>query len=138
MLEYPARIVKEDGVYLVRFQDFENVITFGESLNEALSRAEEALNGCLGSDFERNFTVPKPSICDSPDIYQIPVAPNIAVAIMLRDLRAGRSQIEIARKLNISYQVYQRLENPRRANPTIKTLEKVAKAFGKKFELAFV
>jgi antitoxin HicB len=138
MLKYQAHIVKDDGVYLVRFHDFENVITFGKSLDEALVNAEEALNGCLESDFERNFTVPEPSSSDSPNIYQIPVAPHIAVAIMLRKLRASRSQIAIARELDISYQVYQRLENPRKANPTIKTLEKVAKVFGKRFELSFV
>jgi len=40
--------------------------------------------------------------------------------------------------LNISYQVYQRLENPRKANPTVKTLEKIARVFGKHVELSFV
>ena len=138
MLKYPAHIVKDNDTYLVRFPDLENVITFGASLDEALSHAEEALNGCLESDFERNFTVPEPSSADTPDMYQIPVAPHVAVAIMLRKMRADRSQIEVARELNISYQVYQRLENPRKANPTIKTLEKVARVFGKRFELGFV
>ncbi len=138
MLKYPAHIIKDDEVYLVRFPDLENVVTFGETLDKALVHAEEALNGCLESDFERNFTIPEPSLCDAPDMYLIPVAPHIAVAIMLRTLRAGRSQIEIASQLHISYQVYQRLENPRRANPTIKTLEKVARVFGKRFELGFV
>jgi antitoxin HicB len=57
---------------------------------------------------------------------------------MLRTLRADRPQTEVARQLNISYQVYQRLENPRKANPTIKTLEKIARVFGKRFELGFV
>ena len=138
MLKYPAHIVKDNDTYLVRFPDLENVITFGASLDEALAHAEEALNGCLESDFERNFTVPEPSPGDTNDMYQIPVAPHVAVAIMLRKLRADRSQIEVARELNISYQVYQRLENPRKANPTIKTLEKVARVFGKRFELGFV
>lgn len=138
MLSYPAHIVKEDGAYLVTFPDLENVITFGSSPEEALAHAEEALNGCLESDFERNFTIPDPSMLSGDDIHQIPVAPHIAVAIMLRKLRADRSQIEVARQLNISYQVYQRLENPRKANPTVKTLEKIARVFGKRFELGFV
>ncbi len=64
--------------------------------------------------------------------------PHIAVAIILRKLRADRSQLDIARQLHISYQVYQRLENPRKANPTLKTLEKVARVFGKRVELGFV
>ncbi|MCX5827041.1 MAG: helix-turn-helix transcriptional regulator [Deltaproteobacteria bacterium] len=57
---------------------------------------------------------------------------------MLRKLRAGHTQQEIAHKLKISFQAYQRLENPRKANPTIKTLEKVASAYGKHITLGFV
>jgi hypothetical protein len=34
------------------------------------------------------------------------------------------------RRLGLSYQAYQRLENPRKSNPTIKTLERIARAFG--------
>jgi hypothetical protein len=33
---------------------------------------------------------------------------------------------------------HQRLENPCKANPTVKTLEKVAKAFGKRLEIGLV
>jgi antitoxin HicB len=137
MLKYPANIVKENDTYLVSFPDMKNVATFGTTLEEALNNAEEALNGCIESDFERNFSIPVPSKPDNPKMYQIPVAPHIAVAIMLRKLRADRSQIEVARQLHISYQVYQRLENPRKSNPTVKTLEKVARVFGKRFELGF-
>ena len=138
MLKYSAHIVKDNDAYLVSFPDLENVVTYGASIDKALANAEEALNGCLESDFERNFAIPDPASSDSPDLYQIPVSPHIAVAIILRKLRADRSQIEVARQLHISYQVYQRLENPRKSNPTIKTLEKVARVFGKRVDIGFV
>ena len=138
MLAYPARIEKQDDGYLVTFPDFENVMTYGATVDEAVRNAEEALNGCIESDFERNFVIPSPSAISGAEIFTIPVAPHVAVAIMLRSLRAERSQTEIARQLNISYQVYQRLENPRKANPTVKTLEKIARVFGKRIELGFV
>lgn len=138
MLSYAARIKKESDGYLVTFPDFENVVTYGITVEEALANAEEALNGCLESDFERNFKIREPSRVPGRHVHQIPVAPHIAVAIMLRTLRADRSQMEIARELNIAYQVYQRLENPRKANPTIKTLEKIARVFGRRVELGFV
>ncbi|HHE39172.1 MAG TPA: XRE family transcriptional regulator, partial [Candidatus Cloacimonetes bacterium] len=48
----------------------------------------------------------------------------------------NKSQIEIAKKLGISYQAYQKLENPRKCNPTLKTLEKIAKTMKKKIEFA--
>jgi antitoxin HicB len=138
MLQYPAKISREGEHFLVSFPDFENINTFGSTLEEALHNAEEALNGCLESDFERNFHICDPSQCAGEDIQFIPVHAHIAVALMLRKLRADNSQIEIAKKLNISYQVYQRLENPRKSNPTIKTLEKIARVYGKKMELGFI
>jgi antitoxin HicB len=138
MLAYPAHITHQDDGYLVTFPDLENVLTYGASFDEAINNAEEALNGCIEADFERNFVIPAPSAISGEDVYAIPVAPHIAVAIMLRSLRADRPQAEVARQLNISYQVYQRLENPRKANPTVKTLEKIARVFGKRIELGFV
>lgn len=138
MLQYPAKIKKTKGVYLLNFIDFENINTWGETLDQALKNAEEALNGCLESDFERGFQIPDPSNKKGRNIHDIPVKPHIAVSLMLRKLRAGHTQQEIARKLKISFQVYQRLENPRKANPTIKTLEKVASAYGKHITLGFV
>jgi antitoxin HicB len=138
MLQYPAKIKKSEGVYLVAFPDFENINTWGETIGQALKNAEEALNGCLQSDFERGFQLPEPSEKKGRNIYDIPVKPHIAVSLMLRKLRADHTQQEIARKLKISFQVYQRLENPRKANPTIKTLEKVACAYGKHVTLGFI
>lgn len=138
MLAYPAQLEKQDDGYLVTFPDLENVMTYGATIEEALNNAEEALNGCIESDFERNLVIQSPSPITDKTTYSIPVAPHIAVAIMLRTLRANRPQTEVARQLNISYQVYQRLENPRKANPTVKTLEKIARVFGKRIELGFV
>lgn len=138
MLAYPAIIKKIDEDYLVSFPDLENVLTYGATVEEALANAEDALNGCIESDFERNFSIAPPSVLSGGNVYSIPVAPHIAVAVMLRALRADRTQVEVARQLEISYQVYQRLENPRKANPSIKTLEKIARVFGKRVDLGFV
>jgi antitoxin HicB len=138
MLQYPATIKKRAGGYLVSFSDFETINTWGETLEKALESAEEALNGCLESDFERGFIIPEPSERKGRTMHYIPVRPHIAVALMLRKMRAGRSQREIARKLDISFQVYQRLENPRKSNPTVKTLEKVARVYGKHVALGFM
>ncbi len=137
MLQYPAKIKKSGGTYLVSFVDFENITIWGDTIEQALANAGEALNGFLESDFERSFTIPDPSVVKGRSVHYIPVKTHIAVALMLRKLRAGKTQQEIAKKLQISFQVYQRLENPRKANPTIKTLEKVAHAYGKHLSVGF-
>ena len=130
-MTYTAIIKKSNGAYLIEFPDIPNINTYGETITDALNNAKEALNGCLESDFERGFKLPKPGEKTHRNGYAIEVEPHICLAYQLRKIRNGVSQSEIAKKLGISYQAYQKLENPRKCNPTIKTLEKISEVFGK-------
>jgi antitoxin HicB len=69
--------------------------------------------------------------------YAVPVNSEVVLALQLRQLRGNESKKAIADKLGISYQAYQQLEDARKTNPTIKTLEKIAKAYGKTLEVKF-
>jgi len=133
---YYALINKEEDYFNVSFPQFQKINTFGETIEEAVDNAEDALNGCIESDFERGFEIPEPKIFEGKDYHKISIRPHIEIALQLRKIRDKRSQIELAKELGISYQAYQRLENPRRCNPTIKTLEKIAKVFKKDLEIA--
>jgi antitoxin HicB len=64
------------------------------------------------------------------------VATHIAVSLLLRNLRGEHSQSDIAQKLGLSYQTYQRLENPRKSNPTVKTLEKIARVYQRELSIS--
>jgi antitoxin HicB len=136
-MHYYAQISKEDRTYLVSFPELTNINTYGDTLSEAIQNAEEALNGSLESDFERGFSLPEPKEHAGKGYYKIPVLPHLEIAYTLRKLRTGKSQGEIAHSLGISYQAYQKLENPRKCNPTIKTLEKIGAALGRKLEVSF-
>jgi antitoxin HicB len=136
-MHYYARIVKKEGTWLVSFPELANINTYGDTLSEAIQNAGEALNGSLESDFERGFSLPGPREHKGSGYYQVPVLPHLEIAYMLRKLRTGRSQVQIAHALGISYQAYQKLENPRKCNPTIKTLEKIGTALGRKLEVSF-
>lgn len=138
MITYRAKLTKEGGAYLASFPEFPNVHTFGKTIKEALACAAEALNGAIESDFERGFELPEPKPHRGKAYYDVVVGPHIEIAYRLRMLRQDRSQTEIARQLNVSYQAYQKLENPRRCNPTIKTLEKIGQAFGKQVKIEIV
>ena len=135
-MNYTAIIKKSNGSYLVEFPDIPNINTYGETIKNALNNAKEALNGCLESDFERGFKLPKSSKRNHQNRYSIEVEPHISLAYQLRKIRNGMTQSQIARKLGISYQAYQKLENPRKCNPTIKTLEKISEVFGKNLVIA--
>ncbi|MDR2076959.1 MAG: type II toxin-antitoxin system HicA family toxin [Desulfovibrio sp.] len=125
---YHCVIEREGEEFIAQFPDMPNVVTCGFSREEALRMAKEALDGVLAAEIARGAPAPPPSFQGG---HPVSVASHIAVAMQLRELRGDKSQTEIARKLGLTYQAYQRLENPQRANPTLKTLEKIAGAFGK-------
>ena len=130
---YHCTIEKEGDEYIAQFPDMTNIVTCGFSKDEALAMAKEALEGCLESDISHGLTIPPPVYKKG---YPITVASHIALSLRLRDLRGGQSQTDIARKLGLSYQAYQRLENPRKANPTVKTLEKIARVYGRELSIS--
>ena len=132
---YYALIDKEGDDFVVSFPQFEHINTYGRTEEEAIKNAEEALNGSIESDFERGFEIEEPHEYEGKNFHKIFIYPHIEIALRLRKMRDQKSQIELAKELGISYQAYQRLENPRRCNPTVKTLEKIAKAFNKELEI---
>jgi antitoxin HicB len=138
---YPARIkyIAEDKTYFVEFPDLPGCLTEGDNLEEAKRNAKEALTGYLSSVFDRNLKIPDPSVLKGKNIYCIEPEPEVTIPILLRKLRETRklTQGDIARVLGISYQAYQRLEKPGKSNPTIKTLERLAKVFNKELRLEF-
>jgi len=135
MFKYPAKIAynKKDKTYYVSFPDLPNCFTDGDTLEEALKRSEEVLSLYLESVHENNFKFSEPSQKSGKDIYYISPEPNVAFAILLRKERENKhlSQKQIAEKLNISYQAYQKFENPRKANPTLKTIARLEKILEK-------
>lgn len=132
---YYALIDKEGDDFIVSFPQFEQINTYGKTKEEAIRNAEEALNGSIGSDFERGFEIQDPREYKGGNYHKIFIHPHIEIALRLRKIRDKKSQIELAKELGISYQSYQRLENPRRCNPTVKTLERIAKIFNKELEI---
>jgi len=129
---YHCTVEQEGAEYIAQFPDMPNIVTCGFSHEEALAMAKEALDGVLAADVARGLDVPLPAFSGG---YPVVVASHIAIALQLRALRGGQSQTVIAKKLGLSYQAYQRLENPKRANPTLKTLERIAGAFGKELSV---
>jgi antitoxin HicB len=127
-------VIEYNGeLYVARFPDMPNIQTCGDTHEEALMMAKDALEGCLESDISRGLTIPPPSYNGG---YPVTVASHIALSLRLRDLRGEHSQSDIARKLGLSYQSYQRLENPRKANPTVKTLEKIARIYQRELNIS--
>lgn len=96
--------------------------------------ASEALTGTLLTLIDKGREIPTPSTLKGANIHLVGPEKTVAFALWLRDQRrkAGMTQTEVADKLGVKYQVYQRLEDPERANPTLKTIQRLERVFGQR------
>ena len=126
------------GTILVSFPDHPNINTFGTDRNHAVEMAEDALNETLVVEFERGLEVPedskRPREARGREVVFIPLRPAVRMAFLLRKWRAeaGMTQARMAREMGISYQSYQRMERPGRANLTVAMLDRIARVLGKR------
>lgn len=104
-MEYPARFVrdKETGGFVVTFPDVREAITEGESLEEAMRSAEEALELALTFYVEASKDLPQPGPLKR-GMRMVSVPPlSEAKFILYEALRsAGIRKIELARRLGCS------------------------------------
>jgi len=137
MIKYQAKIQKEKKSYLVSFPDLPGCFSFGESFEEALEMAREALTLYLEEAKDPKWEVPKPKNRKSKNYYWITPDEKVAVPLMIRKARLEKklSQKDLAKRMGLSFQQIQKLETPGKSNPTIKTLVKISKALNTRLEL---
>lgn len=130
MIHYHLKVHKDGGIFWGEFPDLEGCFTDGATKEELAANAVEAFTGWISSVIERGFKIPKPAYSASGSI-SIPLPLHMGVALQLRWIRKAKrlSQQEVARRLGISYQAYQRFENPIKANPNLKTLERLSNLY---------
>ena len=75
---YPAIFSKEGNSYCVKFLDFENIFTFGDSFDDAYYMAQDALYAMLP---EYKDKLPTPTF----DYMKIKVKPNEFISMVLLD-----------------------------------------------------
>jgi antitoxin HicB len=122
----------EDACWYVEAPGFyDGIMTDGNTLEEAKEMASEAVSVLIESYLKHDDPFAIPSMPTSPDLYDIPLKPELAFVLWLRSMRKSRNMtlVDAAHKMGVKYQVYQKLENPKTANPTLKTLKKLEKIF---------
>jgi antitoxin HicB len=126
----------EDGI-VVTFRDLDNVFSWGETEEEAIFNAREALDGVLNAMAAHDQEVTLPSKMQAGEIG-IAVSPEVAAPVMLHTLRMQqqKSLVQVATTLGKSYQAYQRMEKTG-ANLTLKSLKLAAAALGATVEIRF-
>jgi antitoxin HicB len=122
----------QDKCWYVESPEFySGILTYGNTLEEAKKMAAEAVAGLLESYLEHGDNVTIPKMKKSADWYGIELDPGLSFALWLRSMRKTHNMTltDVADKMGVKYQVYQKLENPKTANPTLKTLKKLEQIF---------
>ena len=133
-IRYPATVeLQRDGSYFVQFIDLTDTFTEGQTEEEALFNAAEALSAMLAWRLDEAKDIPAPTLKIKGAHYVAPDAKTQA-AMLLRLARGERSLADLARALETSWPAAKRLEDPGHW-PSLKTLDRAAAALGKRLVL---
>lgn len=109
-MRYPAKLTQEEVGYLVTFRDIPEAITQGNTEEEAIQMAAEALATAMEFYFEDRRSVPMPSE-PLPGEVCIPLLAGFSAKVLLLNemLGQGVTPAELARRLGTSPQVVNRI-----------------------------
>ena len=140
MIQYQAKLHEEDGGCWAEFPDLPGCFTQGDSREEALENAREALSLWLEEARDPDWEVPVPKTRRGKQYVWVTPYEDVSIPLMLRQARQrkGLSQRELAKKLGMSVQQLQKLECPGKSNPTVRTLAAVSEALDERLRIELV
>ena len=130
---YPARLQKDKaGFFLVTFPDFPEAATDGETMEESLHNAADALEEAIAGRINRGDTVPRPGPVKTRQ-RRVPVPAQIAVkaALYMAVKDAGIKNTELARRLGADEKEVRRLLDPHHRSK-LPRLEAALEVLGRK------
>jgi len=114
MLAYPVILTpdKEAGGFVVTFPDIPEAITQGETVDEALAMAAEALESAMDFYFDSKRAVPMPSLAKRRQhVVALPLSVSAKVLLLNEMIRQQVRPAELARRLQTTPQEVNRLTN---------------------------
>jgi len=114
MLAYPVILTpdKEVGGFVVTFPDIPEAITQGETVDEALAMAAEALESAMDFYFDSKRAVPMPSLAKRRQhVVALPLSVSAKVLLLNEMIRQQVRPAELARRLQTTPQEVNRLTN---------------------------
>ena len=114
MLAYPVILTpdKEAGGFVVTFPDIPEAITQGETVDEALAMAAEALETAKDFYFDGKRAVPMPSPAKRrQQVVALPLSVSAKVLLLNEMIRQQVRPSELARRLHTTPQEVNRLTN---------------------------
>ncbi len=132
---YVAKLTREGKHWLVDFPDCPGCQTFGDSKEEALDMAADALAGWLASVLKHGDVPPAAKTRARRAMVPVAVPAPLAVIAMIRRRRAelGLTQKQLADRVGVSEQQMAKLEDPD-TNSSLGSVERVMRALGVRLE----
>ncbi len=115
-MKFPVTLTPDeaDGGFVVTFHDIPEAITQGETVEEALAMAHEALETAMEFYFEDKRAVPAPSkLKRGQHVVELPVSLSAKVLLLNEMVKQNIRPAELARRLNTTPQEVNRLTNLR-------------------------
>ena len=134
-MRYPVEIESDDDFFLVSFPDIPEAITEGESLEEALRVAGDALEAALEFYFDDRRVVPGPSRLKRGQHYvELRASVSAKVLLLNEMIRQKVRPAELARRLRTTPQEVNRLTSLRHGSK-IDGVAAAMKTLGKRLEI---
>ena len=138
MLSYPARIARDGERFMVSFVDIPEALTDGNTREEAIAMAADALTTAMDFYFEEKRLVPAPSPAKRGQVsVDLPASISAKVLLLNEMVLQQVKPSELARRMSVPRQEVNRLTNLH--HPTkIDTISQALLAMGKKLELRLI
>ncbi len=131
---YPVKLTRDrkDGGFAVTCRDLPEAITQGDSIENALSEAEGAVQAAIEARIEDDMELPQPSQPKAGErLVATPIATALKAAVYLTMKEQDVSKSELARRMQVDEKETRRMLDPR--HPTkVPTLERALAALGRR------
>ena len=132
MLIYPVHLEPDDNsTILVTFPDIPEAVTYGDDAADAVNHAAGALTAMFSAYMDDRQLIPMPSSLKGRPGVVLPVGVSAKILLWNAMLDAGMRKADLARRLNLSPSVIDRLLSLTHAS-RIEQIETALAALGKK------
>jgi len=136
---YPVTLTpdKKDGGFVVTFKDIPEAITQGETVEDALAEAADALEEAIAGRIQRGDPIPEPTLGASLAKVPVPAQTAAKAALYLALRETGITKSELAARLGCDEKEVRRLLDPRHSSK-LPRIQKALAILGKGLALRLV
>lgn len=135
-MRYPVKLEADTNGYVVSFPDIPEALTQGDTREEALEMARDALVTSFEFYIEDDRAVPLPGEI-AGEYVEVPASVVAKLLLLNAYLASGLTKVELAARMGLTKQEMTRVFNLRHATK-IDTIQRAFQALGRQLELTVI